>query len=269
MFKRNEPSGKPRKSQLFRTAAILSLVPALGSVAYAQDQDSGADSRAGEPRPFEIVVTAQKRAESVNDIGISAVAVTGERLDNLGVDGPVDLGAYTPGLVTVNSTSGGTPIFAIRGIGLDDFSPNNSSGVGIYTNEVFASNPAFLNGLLIDIDRVEVLKGPQGTLYGFNTTGGAINFITNKPTDTLEGNVHASYGRFNTVELEGAVGGPLGEGVRARIAAKYAYADGWQRDVDTARRYGGTNQLGLRGMLEFGFATDGALLVDAHYSSDK
>ena len=82
----------------------------------------------------EVVVTAQKRAQSVNDISGSANAFAGDQLKNLGVENAVDLGAFTPGLVTVNATSGGTPIFAIRGIGLDDFSPNNTSGVGVYTD---------------------------------------------------------------------------------------------------------------------------------------
>jgi len=216
----------------------------------------------------EVVVTAQKRAQSVNDIGVTAVALNGDRLKDVGIESPVDLGAFTPGLVTVNATSGGTPIFAIRGIGLDDFSPNNSSGVGIYTNEVFASNPVFLNGLLFDIDRVEVLKGPQGTLYGFNTTGGAINFITNKPTEETTGYIKAGFARFNTIDIEGAVSGALANTVRARVAGTYANASGWQTDVDTGRQFGGQNKLGLRGMVEFDLGDETTILVEAHYSKD-
>lgn len=163
----------------FLAVAIAGL--GVANATYAQQQIE------------EVVVTAQKRAQSVNDIGVSASAFGGDDLKKLKVESAVDLGAHTPGLVTTNATSGGTPIFAIRGIGLDDFSPNNNSGVGVYTDEVFASAPALLGGQLFDIERVEVLKGPQGTLYGKNTTGGAINFISNKPTDEFEAYVEADY----------------------------------------------------------------------------
>ena len=81
----------------------------------------------------------------------------------------------------------------MRGIGLDDFNTNNSSGVGTYLDEVFASFPGFLTGAMYDVDRVEILKGPQGTLYGKNTAGGAINIISRQPTDDVEGYVDVDY----------------------------------------------------------------------------
>jgi len=217
----------------------------------------------------EVVVTAQKRAQSVNDIGVSATAFAGESLRELGVDQPVDLGAMTPGLITVNSTSGGTPIFAIRGIGLDDFNANNTSGVGVYTDEVFASSPLYLGGQLFDIDRVEVLKGPQGTLYGKNTTGGAINFVTHKPTDELEGYVEAGYGRYDTLELTAVVSGPLSDSIRGRLAADYVKSgEGWQEDVETGKEYGELDRFGLRGQLAFDLGDDGEALLRAYYSQD-
>jgi iron complex outermembrane receptor protein len=217
----------------------------------------------------EVVVTAQKRAQSVNDIGVSANAFAGDQLKQLGVDSAVDLGAFTPGLITVNATSGGTPIFAIRGIGLDDFSPNNSSGVGVYTDEVFASNPAFLGGQLFDIERVEVLKGPQGTLYGKNTTGGAINFITQKPSEEFEAYVEAGYGRFDTLEVTGVVSGNLADGVNGRLATNYVDSDGWQKDVDTGKEYGTDERFAIRGLLDFELGDNGSAMLRANYSKDE
>jgi iron complex outermembrane recepter protein len=218
----------------------------------------------------EVIITAQKRAESVNDIGVSASAFSGDQLKEVGINSAADLGGHTPGLVTVNSTSGGTPIFAIRGIGLDDFSANNSSGVGVYTDEVFASSPAYLGGQLFDIERVEVLKGPQGTLYGKNTTGGAINFITSKPTETFEGFVEADYSRFDTLEVTAAVSDALTDTVRGRLSMNYVKSqDGWQEDEATGEEFGLQDRFALRGQLGFDFGENGDGNLRAYYSQDK
>lgn len=233
--------------------AGLASVPALTSAAVLE----------------EVVVTAQKRSQSVNDIAVSANAFAGDMLKDLGVDNAVDLGAHTPGLIAVNATSGGTPIFAIRGIGLDDFSPNNTSGVGVYTDEVLASNPAFLGGQLFDVERVEVLKGPQGTLYGKNTTGGAINFISNKPTEEFEGSVEASYGRFDTAEITGVVSGQLTEGVNGRLAVNYIDSDGWQKDVATGEEFGTEERFAARGLLDLPLGDNGNAMLKAYYSKDE
>lgn len=218
----------------------------------------------------EVVVTAQKRAQSVNDIGVSASAFGGDDLKKLNVESAVDLGAHTPGLVTANATSGGTPIFAIRGIGLDDFSPNNNSGVGVYTDEVFASAPALLGGQLFDIERVEVLKGPQGTLYGKNTTGGAINFISNKPTDEFEAYVEAEYSRWDRVEMTSAISGALSDSVRGRVAANLVnQGEGWQKDVNTGKEYGKDDRLAVRGLLEFDLSDSTTGLLKTYYTKDE
>lgn len=216
----------------------------------------------------EVVVTAQKRAQSVNDISVSASAFGGDQIRDLGIESAVDLGAHTPGLVTVNSTSGGTPIFAIRGIGLDDFSANNTSGVGVYTDEVFASNPAFLSGQLFDIERVEVLKGPQGTLYGKNTTGGAINFVSNKPSDTFESYVELGVGSYGLKEVTAAVSGPVSDQVLGRLAIDYTDADGWQNDVKSNREFGSQDRYALRGILDFPLGEDGSATLRGYFTKD-
>ncbi len=218
----------------------------------------------------EVIVTAQKREQSINDIGVSAVAFAGDQLKELGVDQAVDLGAMTPGLITVNATTGSTPIFAIRGIGLDDFNANNTSGVGVYTDEIFASSPLYLNGQLFDVERVEVLKGPQGTLYGKNTTGGAINIINYKPGDVAEAYVEAGYSRYQTFELIGVASGPLSETMRGRLSVNYTKSNkGWQKDVVTGEEYGLQDSFAVRGQLAFDLGDKGEALIRAYYSEDN
>lgn len=218
----------------------------------------------------EVVVTAQKRAQSINDIGVTASAFSGNDLKNLKTESAVELAGQTPGLSTANATSGGTPIFAIRGIGLDDFNINNNSGVGVYIDEVFASSPMLLSGQLFDIERVEVLKGPQGTLYGKNATGGAVNFISNKPSDEFEAYITAGIARWDTAELEGVISGSLTDSINGRFATSYRrQSEGWQTDVDSGKHYGEVDSLAARAVftIDFSDSVDGVL--NLHYSRDK
>ena len=162
----------------------------------------------------------------------------------------VDLAAHTPGLTAQNALVSGTPIFAIRGMGLDDFHVNNNSSVGVYVDGVIASSPIFLHGQFFDTERVEVLKGPQGTLYGKNSAGGVINYISRKPTDEAEAYLTAGYGRWDTFDVTGAISGPLTDKVKARFAANYRNGGNWQEDLDTGRGFGETDQLAVRSMVD-------------------
>ena len=216
----------------------------------------------------EIIVTAQKREEALTDIGMSITAISGEQFDSLGMTHAVDLAAHTPGLTSQNAIVSGTPIFAIRGMGLDDFHVNNNSGVGVYLDGVAANSPVFLHGQLMDTDRVEILKGPQGTLYGKNATGGVINYISRRPTDEPEGYLTASYGRWSTADVTGAISGPLGETTKGRLAVNYHSGDDWQRDLDTGAGFGETDQLALRGMLTFEPTDALSAMLSVHYSNE-
>ncbi len=217
----------------------------------------------------EVVVTAQKRAQSVNDIGVTVTAFGSDDIQELGFETAKDIANNTPGLSSTNATSGGTPIFAIRGIGLDDFNSTNSSGVGVYVDEVFAAYPVFLTGQLFDVERVEVLKGPQGTLYGKNTTGGAINFVSVKPREEFEGYFTAGLSRWDTYKVEGAINGSLAEGVRSRLALSSTQGDGWQEDIHTGDEYGEPDVLSVRSLTSIDFGDSSELLLNLHYSKDE
>ena len=126
----------------------------------------------------EIVVTAQKRSEDIQKVPISIQAFSAKQIQALGVKSSSDLGQITPNVdIALPAGAGNQPIIAIRGIGLNDYDTNNAGPNGVYVDEVYLSSPASQTFQTFDLQRVEVLKGPQGTLYGRNSSGGAINFI--------------------------------------------------------------------------------------------
>src|SRR6056297_531458 len=184
----------------------------------------------------EVVVTAQKREQSLQDVGITVSALSGETIEKLGVYNSNDLANSIPNLNIESPVGeGGVSVVFIRGVGLNDFATNNSGPVGFYIDEVYAGSSNSQSAALFDIDRVEVLKGPQGTLYGRNTTGGAISLVSRKPTAEAEGYVRGSYGNYSEgndeYRIEGAVGGSLGETVQARVAGVTYQSDGYMKNL--------------------------------------
>ncbi|MEH6571260.1 MAG: TonB-dependent receptor, partial [Halioglobus sp.] len=178
----------------------------------------------------EVIVTAQKREQSANDIGIAITAFSGEQMDALGIESATDVMAFTPG-ATLTSSGQGIPIYTIRGIGFDDYNSNSSSTVGINFDEVAIPYPIMTRLPQYDIERLEVLKGPQGTLYGQNTTGGTINFITNKPEFARTASIRAAYDSDEKVGLQGHVNGALGEKFAGRAAFFTEDGGAWQENA--------------------------------------
>lgn len=217
------------------------------SISAAQD--------VGRRRPAlieEVIVTAQKREESIYDVPIAMQAFTGEALRQRGIVDTSDLANVIPGFSY--STQGfDTPIFTMRGIGFNDASRTANSALGVYVDEVPLAYPYMTQGADVDLERIEVLKGPQGTLYGRNTTGGAINYIAEKPTDSLEFGGTAEYGRFETYSLEGYISGPFTERLGGRIAVRQIKADeGWQKSLTRpSDRLGKKDKQGARATLEW------------------
>ena len=145
----------------------------------------------------EIVVTAQKRQENVQDVGMSIQAESGAKLQKLGITDPSQLQSIVPGFIA-NPTEYGTTVFTLRGVGFQDASLGGSPTVSVYLDEAPLPFSSLANGASLDLQRVEVLKGPQGTLFGNNATGGAINYIANKPTDHFEGR-RTTTGRLDSI----------------------------------------------------------------------
>lgn len=177
----------------------------------------------------EIVVTAQKREEKLNDVPVSVAAVGGDALRTFGYVRPQDVFQQMPN-VSFNE-NGGIPQFNIRGVQLNDFGGGNEPPVGYYVDEVYLGTMGAHISDIFDLERVEILKGPQGTLFGRNTTGGLAHWVTKKPTDEFEGYGSVQYGSYDQIAVEGAVSGPLSDKIRARAAFKYIRDDGWQKNT--------------------------------------
>ncbi len=177
----------------------------------------------------EVVVTAQKRTESMQDVPIAVSAISGENIEALGWDRPADIAAQVPNMQVSAPQGDVQPLFAIRGVSMVDFTPSQSSPVGVYMDESYMGT-SYLHGLsMFDLERIEVLSGPQGTLYGKNTTGGAINLITRTPQidDEVNGYITAGTGNYGMMEADGAAEGTVVEGVLAgRLAFNYKEDDG-------------------------------------------
>jgi outer membrane receptor protein involved in Fe transport len=185
----------------------------------------------------EIIVTAQKRAERVNDVPLSITAATGQQLQDLGITSPAALEKIVPGFVFTQSAYS-APIYTIRGIGSYDEAIAISPAVGVYVDQVPLPFSRMTSGASFDLSRVEALKGPQGTLFGQNSTGGAINYIPNRPTNQLEAGGQVTYGRFDETDAEAFVSGPVTSGFNARLAVRTEQRGDWQQSYTTDERLG-------------------------------
>jgi iron complex outermembrane receptor protein len=223
---------------------VLACTPA----ALAADANDTASSA---PTAVEtLVVTAQKRSENIQDVPISIQAFTGNQLQDLGIKSSVELAQVTPNMtIALVAGVGNQPIITIRGIGLNDYDTNNAGPNGVYVDEVYLSAPASQSFNTFDLDRVEVLKGPQGTLYGRNTSGGAINFVTRKPTDYATGTLHIEYSDYNTLNVEGGLGGPITHNLDGRIAFVVNESDGYVHNDLTGNDENGAHNYAVRTQL--------------------
>ena len=169
----------------------------------------------------EIIITAQKREQNAQDVGISIAAYTGDQLRTLGVDSSTELAAMAPGVSAAGSYGGQFLTFSIRGVTQNDFLDHTEAPTSVYVDEAYMAMMTTQQFTLFDIERSEILKGPQGTLFGRNSTGGTVNFVSRKPTRETEGFIDASIARFDQTRVEGAVGGPMSERVSFRVAGLY------------------------------------------------
>lgn len=212
------------RSKLANTTAFLAASLAIGSVALP----AAAQTERSRSMIEEIVVTAQKREESLNEVGMSIQAATGERLNELGITDTSDLFKVVTGFNS-NVTYYGTPVYTIRGVGFQDTSLAAGPTVSVYVDEMPLPFSVMTSGATLDLQRVEALKGPQGTLFGQNATGGAINYVANKPTREFEAGADISHGRFQTTDISGFISGPITETLSYRVAARSLTSGPWQK----------------------------------------
>ncbi len=216
--------------------------------AYAATADAASTSTS----VGEVVVTAQRRSQNIQDVPESVQAISSRQLQAAGIKSTQDLGQITPNVTIISPIGAGNqPLITIRGIGLNDFDTNNAGPNGVYVDDVYLSAPGVQNFSTFDIAQVQVLKGPQGTLYGRNTSGGALLFTSNRPTDTFTYDLHGEYGDYNTFQFMGAVGGPLAPGLDGRIAAVINHSDGYTQNSLTGHTYDNVNNEAVRLQLQY------------------
>lgn len=214
------------------TATVLFSTTAL-SPAFAQDQAVEDEASGGGIQ--EILVTAQKRAENVQEVPIAVSAFTSEALQERAVSSVAQLSSLAPN-VTLDSSvpfSGSTAVLAasIRGIGSNDFAFNIDPGVGVYLDGVYLARSVGANQDLLDIARIEVLKGPQGTLFGRNTIGGAVSVVTTDPGKEFGGRADLTYGQFDFMQVRGSVNIPLSDSLFSSVTFAVRSRDGYGKRV--------------------------------------
>ena len=209
----------------------------------------------------EIVVTAQKRAESSQDIGLAVTVLDSDKLVNSDVNNIQDIQTLAPSL-QVGESFGFAQVM-LRGIGTDNPFAGGDPSVGMHFDGVITGQSSAQFGSLFDVERIEVLRGPQGTLYGRNTTGGSINVITNKPTEELSGYARATVGSHDLIKLEGAVAGPLSENLLGRLAVRSLDRGGYGENIANGSDIDDADQLSLRAQLQWNISDSVSLRLAA------
>jgi iron complex outermembrane receptor protein len=210
---------------LLSTATAMSALCVTGA-AWA-DEAGNAEAEADSNT---IIVTAQKREQSVKDVAGSVVALGGDDLRDKLITRASDISRFVPSFNADPSLGNLTPRWYLRGIGNSVPGNGQTSPIGIYQDEVYLGIPVAQGFPIYDLERVEALAGPQGTLWGKNTTAGAVNFISRKPSFDASGYARAEYGSYDSTLLEGAYGGPISDKIAVRIAAHYRDNDGFAKN---------------------------------------
>ncbi|MCG2840634.1 TonB-dependent receptor [Sandaracinobacter sp. RS1-74] len=216
----------------------------------------------------DIIVTAERRETRLIDTPIALTAFTASNLEDRNVSRLEDLAGFIPG-VFIDQGSLRTQRIAIRGLSADLNNPGLDQSVGLYVDGVYLGRATPGNASLFDLERIEVLRGPQGALYGKNTIAGAINYVTRLPGAELRGRAEAGYGNHSAWQLRGAVSGPLGSGVSAGVAGAVDRRDGFVQNKTTGTRLDDLDSLAARGTLRFQPGADLDIILRADYSRDR
>jgi len=240
-----------RVTAWLRGTASLAVIAAAFTVTPALAQTAPDDSTDAASSGTEIVVTAQKREQKLQDVGIAISVLGKDDLNNRTINSATDIVSAIPNL-KYNAYSSSQVVFNMRGVSQNDYGDQQEPPVAVYQDDSYASSITTASFPVFDLARVEALRGPQGTLFGRNATGGAVQFISSQPTDHLDGYVKLTYGRYNQSIVEGAVSGPLGDTLNARISGIYDRDDGYIKNITPGEKdRGANNHWALRGIFAF------------------
>ena len=264
-----------------RTALIFTVSAvalAMASPVMAQDSSQPDTSATSEGSGFgDIIVTAQKRGENLQKVPISVSAYSGDQLKALGISDATQITQQIPGM-HLNAWSPNVTIFNLRGISQNNFTDYLEAPVAVYMDDVYMGSINGISGQLFDTERVEVLRGPQGTLFGRNATGGLVHYISKDASKAdFNGYVQGSYERFNRRSLEGAVGGSITPGIRFRVAGRVVKADGYIKSAaalpgtfdGNGQDLGGEDGWALRGTIQADLGSNGKIDLWIKHSEDN
>lgn len=257
------------KSWFGRILATLAGTAVLAS-GSAVAQETRDRQMANERGIEEVVVTAQRRTESVQDVPLAISAINADGLLSRGIESPQDLQFSVPGL-TITGTELGQAKVTIRGVGFaSEVAIGSDPGVPLHIDGHYTQASSFVTRDMFDVERVEVLRGPQGTLYGRNALGGTINIITKRPSEEFEAEVAADAGNFNKLLLQGVMSGPFSDSLRGRVAFSTENRDGYITNISNGDDLNDSDYAMIRGALEWDISDKGtALLSGFSYRDDS
>ena len=215
----------------------------------------------------EVIVTAQKRAESLQDVPVSVSAISGDLISPAEITSVNDIAVTTPNF-TMTQFNIGEPQYYIRGIGNSADSAGSDPAVATFVDEVYVGRSGGGSGNLFDLDRVEILRGPQGTLFGKNVVGGAISYHTAKPSQEFEGKVGVTAGNYDLTMFQGMVNGPLTDNLAGKLVFSKRDRDGYIKNTLDGERYQDEDNLSLRGQLLWNPSDTVQVLFGLDYADD-
>ena len=253
------------------TRYLRSVGAASATVLLAVAGPAGAEETAATDGAIEeIIVTAQKRAQSIQDVHISMNAFGPDDIEDLGWTDITDVAKQSPNLEIRYRWGNSMPVYTIRGVGMQSFQASDTPSVGLFLDEVFQTSMAVMGAHLFDIERLEVIKGPQGDVFGRNTNGGAVSYFTRKPSREADGYVRASYGKWDRSEVQAALGGPLSENLSGRLSLlSIQQGDGWVYNRTTGNDVGEVDILSARAQLLWEPSDDFSVNFKAFASRDR
>jgi iron complex outermembrane receptor protein len=251
------------RSRLFRCHALLacaawSMLPAAAQAQKIEEASTGL------PSLNDIVVTAQKRSENLQDVPISITALTGDVLGNRQITELQSLSQSVPNVHFGQNL--GQARIAIRGLGLTSENQGNEARVAFHTDGIYISRPGAVLGSFFDVERVEILRGPQGTLYGRNAVAGSVNLITRGPTKNFEGFAEATVGNYSLITIEAGLGGPLSDAVSFRVAGYASDRAGYGINEITGEDVDDLHSRAVRGKLRFEPSSSFDVTLSADYA---
>lgn len=253
------------RSSLVALAAGLAMPATAQTSAVPPASAREVSDADGAQRGDDIIVTASKRAETLQDTPISVSVTSAETIERAQVRDLLDLQTLVPSLKVNQLQSSANTNFVIRGFGNGANNAGIEPSVGVFIDGVYRSRSASQIGDLPAIKRVEVLRGPQSTLFGKNASAGIISIITQEPQFELGGNLEASYGNYNAVVLRGYLTGPLSDSIAVSLGANYNHRDGYARYVNLNTDVNDRNRYGVRGQLLFKGAESLRVRIIADY----